>query len=85
MKPTRKEESKMADEKNAKREPKFADNARVTVLVDNPKKGKSKDRFALYGKKGTTKTVGELVKAGMKRADFSWDLKREFIRIEPTK
>lgn len=57
--------------------------ARVTVLVENPKRAgsASRERFDLYGAVGTTSRVADLLAAGLTAADLRWDESHKFIRL----
>jgi hypothetical protein len=56
-----------------------ADALRITMLVqENPKRGASAERFALY-KDGMT--VAQALEAGVQRADLRWDLAHGWISI----
>ena len=51
----------------------------IKLLVkDNPKRGKSRDRFQLYF---TTTSVNDLLAKGLFAGDLAWDLERKFIEI----
>jgi hypothetical protein len=82
---------KAAKEPKAPKEPKAAkvsrfkslypDEAVFTLLVtENPKRGKSKERFEGYFK-ADPKTVGEALKHGVTRADIAWDVGHGLIKI----
>jgi hypothetical protein len=63
------------------RKPEYADDDLVeSVVKENPKKEgtKAHERFGLY-KKGMK--VAEYIAAGGNRADLSWDVEHEFIKI----
>jgi hypothetical protein len=59
--------------------PRFTDDQRITLLArENPKRGASRERFALY-RDGMS--VGEALAAGITRGDLKWDTDRDFISI----
>ena len=85
--------SKGAKDKGAKeaKEPKaprvsrfktlYPESAKIELLVkENPKRGKSKDRFEGYFK-AKPLTVGEAVKNGVTYADIAWDVGHGLIKI----
>lgn len=55
----------------------------IFVLKDNPKRGKARERFALYGEGGIT--VADYILAvghrGQAMADLRWDVRKRFIEI----
>jgi hypothetical protein len=63
------------------------DNRKIKVLVsDNPKRGKSRDRFALHRSGSTVaQYVARSVKAGnpasLARSDVRWDLRKGLIAV----
>lgn len=61
------------------KEPTIPDTAKIKLLVnENPKRGASAERFALY-RNGMT--VADYLEAGGKRADISWDVNKGFIEV----
>ena len=73
---------KAAKEPRAKKEaavPK-ADDRKITLLVtENPKRGKSAERYELYRK---AKTVADYVAAGGSKADIAWDAAHNYIKVD---
>jgi hypothetical protein len=65
-----------------------SDDKKIKILVtDNPKRGKSRDRFALYQNGQTVEQfVARIVKAGnpvsVARADLRWDLGKGLIAVQ---
>jgi hypothetical protein len=66
----------------------IGDNKKIKLLVtENPKRGKSRDRFALYQNGQTVEQfVARIVKAGnpvsVARADLRWDLGKGLIAVQ---
>ncbi len=60
--------------------PKFADTAKITVLVANPKRPGSAS-FARFAKYQNEMTVAEFLAAGGKREDLTWDIAHAFISV----
>jgi hypothetical protein len=64
------------------------DDQKIKILVtENPKRGKSRDRFALYQNGQTVEQfVARIVKAGnpvsMARADLRWDVTKGLIAVQ---
>jgi hypothetical protein len=57
----------------------YPESAKIELLVkENPKRGKSKDRFDGYFK---SKTVGEAIKNGVTYADLAWDVGHGLIKV----
>lgn len=63
------------------REKKFADGLVITVLKGNPKR-KGTSAYARYALYKTGQTVAEAIKAGVRRADLSWDARHGFVEIK---
>ena len=65
-----------------------SDDKKIKVLVtENPKRGKSRDRFALYQNGQTVEQfVARIVKAGnpvsVARADLRWDMSKGLIAVQ---
>lgn len=61
------------------REPKVPGTSKITLLVkENPKRGASAERYALYK---TGMTVDAYVEAGGRRADIAWDVAHSYIKV----
>lgn len=59
----------------------YPESAKIELLVkENPKRGKSKERFEGYFK-AKPLTVGEAVKNGVSYADIAWDVGHGLIKI----
>ena len=75
--------TKEPKEPRAKKEvgaPKAADTRAITLLVtENPKRGKSAERYELYRK---AKTVADYVAAGGSKADIAWDASHNYIKVD---
>lgn len=64
----------------------YSDDQIITVLVEhNPKQygSASRERFDRYGGYGNQLTVGQALRAGIRREDLTWDVERNFIRVDP--
>lgn len=55
-----------------------SDSKITLVMKENPKRGKSAERYKLYR---SGMTVGDFIKAGGQRADIKWDLAHGFIKV----
>jgi len=55
--------------------------AKITVMVENPKRAKAKERFALYRDGMLVATYMEKVGDKQALADIRWDLKKKFIKL----
>ena len=57
----------------------YPESAKIELLVkENPKRGKSKERFEGYFK---SKTVGDAIKNGVTYADIAWDVGHGLIKV----
>jgi hypothetical protein len=87
-KATPKTTAKVTPKADAKVTPKAGDDQKIKLLVaENPKRGKSRDRFALYQNGQTVEQyVARSVKAGntisIARADLRWDLGKGLIAVQ---